>query len=396
MSGYCPQRGDWGLDWSGARLDPAVVAGLGVRFACRYVCYYNAGTKWKIITLDEAMGLGASNVAVVLNFEWYASRMVDPNVADKYQAGVADAREAVSQARALGYPVDATIVFSCDTGIVESQVPMAMAYMRGAESVVEAAGFEIDGYGGWLFMTRWAEDRASRGKYVDMEWQSFAWSNVGPGRSIVITPTTDIFQHLGHPHFDTTFIGGPSATDENEVVSDTTALMWIPGQPFTPDTPTPHPTGANDMADFICTSGGDILAVGPGGVMPVTGEILDLYANTPNKGDLSAMPELQRRVLYFLENGIWPRPSGVSDPSMPLMSTVVANAVRPLIPTKVTVDPRPIVDAIMGEVRAALANLKPTVDPAVLQTSVEKAVKAVFSTATVVETTVESVGFKFA
>jgi len=394
VSGYRPQRGDWGLDWSGARLDPWVVAGLGVRFACRYLCYYNAGTKWKIITLDEAMGLGAADVAVVLNFEWYGTRMVDPNVADKYQAGVADAREAVAQARALGYPIGATIVFSCDTGITEAQVPMVMAYMHGAESVVEAAGFEIDGYGGWLFMTRWAEDRAARGKSVNTEWQAYAWSNVGANRSIVITPTTDIFQHLGHPHFDTTFIGGPSATDENEVVSDSTALMWVPGQPFTPDPSTPGTR--SDMADFICTSGDDILAVGPGGVMPVTGEILDLYINVvPNKGDLSGMPEMQRRVLYFIENGIWPRPSGVPEPSMPLMSSVVTRAVTPLIPTTVKVDPKPIVDAMMVELKAALANIKVTIDPAVLQAAVAKAVRDVFATAQVVETTTESIGFKF-
>lgn len=429
MAGYQPRRGHWGLDYSGYRPAASNLAAQGVRFVCRYLCYDNASTRWKIITPAEAAALGAAGIGVILNFEWYATRMVDPNVADKYQAGVADARQAVAQAQAMGSPKGITIVFSCDTGITSAQVPMMIQYMRGVESVCEAAGYDIDIYGGWLAVTAWSEDRIARGKTSRATWQAYAWSNVGPNRTIVITPYSDFFQHLGHPHFDPAQLGGPSATDENEVVSDSTGLVWVPGQPFTnpgggevpPPTPTQPTTGA-DMADFICNDGNDLLAIGPGGVMPITGEILDVYFNSdgspklPHKGELSGMPSLAERVRFFIENGVWPKPGGGA-PSMALTTMVVGNAVRPLIPpppvippfpsavnlnpgqvvkldpaqvvnTKI-VDPANIVGAITASVVAALkaSGIPATVDPAVIEASVAKSVKDVFSTAKVSETT---------
>lgn len=66
------------------------------------------------------------------------------------------------------------------------------------------------------------------------------------------------------------------------------------------------------VADFICTIGSDILAVSPGGVMPITQGMLGAYTGVPNLGNVTGT-DTADRIVFYMQHGRWQLPNG-SDP----------------------------------------------------------------------------------
>ncbi|HZU00838.1 MAG TPA: glycoside hydrolase domain-containing protein [Ktedonobacteraceae bacterium] len=152
---------EFGLDYvSGPPI--AAMKAAGVSFVCRYLAPVNPETQVKLLSPQEARALGAAGIALVSNFEWYASRPLEG-----YASGVADAQLAAQQHAVCGGPATRPIYFSVDEGVTGEQV---VAYFQGVASVLGLA--RTGAYGSYAVLQYLFNAGAIR-----WGWQTYAWSN---------------------------------------------------------------------------------------------------------------------------------------------------------------------------------------------------------------------------
>lgn len=155
-----------GIDYSFARPEPSAITQAGYQFVCRYL----ASAAGKAITPSEAQSLQAAGLSLVLVFEDYASQALNGQA-----QGVADAKEALSQANALGFPADRPIYFAVDFDATPAQQAAIDAYLQGAASVIGADRVGV--YGGYWVVKRCLDNGTAK-----WAWQTVAWSggNIDP------------------------------------------------------------------------------------------------------------------------------------------------------------------------------------------------------------------------
>lgn len=156
--------GDKWVDYSLARPSLASLKAAGIKGVCRYVCYLNGITDPKVIFKPEYDALVAAGFDVLLNYEWYQARMNEGAA-----SGTFDGRVAVQQAKALGHPAGAVIVFSEDTG---ETVPSAVAAYLDAARAAMGGYYRVGIYGNADIV-----DAMVGGGHAAMGWQTLAWSN---------------------------------------------------------------------------------------------------------------------------------------------------------------------------------------------------------------------------
>jgi hypothetical protein len=156
-----PQPDALGVDYSDARPAPSSLKASGSSFAVRYVDY--SGNP-KDITLSEAQSLEAAGQQIILVFESTATEMLNG-----YNAGVADANAAVSEATAAGAPSNFFCYFAADFDATQAQQTQIDAYLNGASSVMGHSRVGL--YGGY-----WPVSRALTDGTASKGWQTVAWS----------------------------------------------------------------------------------------------------------------------------------------------------------------------------------------------------------------------------
>lgn len=133
----------------------------GFGFVCRYLA--PPADDVKVIHKPEYDELRGAGLAVVLNWETFATMMLGGQA-----AGKADAEQAVMQAEALGaWPCP--IYFSADFDATEGQQAAINGYLAGCATVMGAQWVGL--YGGY-----WVVKRAFDGGACHYGWQTFAWS----------------------------------------------------------------------------------------------------------------------------------------------------------------------------------------------------------------------------
>lgn len=148
------------LDYSFARPDPASIKDQGFIGVVRYVSP-NPG---KNLTIPERDALRAAGLAIGLVWEWYAQRPLEGE-----QAGIEDARAALNQAAALGFPAYLPIYFAVDWDATEQQQGPINAYFQGVRSVF--AGRKVGAYAGFYPLKRLFD-----AGLISHGWQTYAWS----------------------------------------------------------------------------------------------------------------------------------------------------------------------------------------------------------------------------
>ena len=132
-----------GLDYSAGTIRGATVRADGFNFVIRYVddpATVTLGSKH--CRPAEYADLVAAGVDVWLVFEVQTTDMLRGHA-----AGVVDARRARAGADVLGYPAGSVIFMACDMHVTAAQIPVALSYVDGAESVL---GHDATGvYGFW-------------------------------------------------------------------------------------------------------------------------------------------------------------------------------------------------------------------------------------------------------
>lgn len=233
------QPGAIGVDYSWSRPGGANLAAAGVRFVSRYLSH----DQRKNMSPAERDDLHAHGIAILLNWELYATRPYAE--VDDYGVGLKDGREAGQQAKALGYPVGLAIYASVDTDIT-NQWADVFAYLRGFAQGALEFGYATDPYGEYELMIRAAETGFTRGG----GWQSFAWSPRGPGiQGVRQAPNAEFFQLLGiDDRLDVTGLGGIGAVDENVALRPFNA--WLPNG-TAPNVPTPTIIDQEDDAMHV-------------------------------------------------------------------------------------------------------------------------------------------------
>lgn len=94
---------------------PDALKAAGITGVCRYLSWLTASAAPKVITAAEFQALKAAGIQIALNWEYGARDFADPN----FDAPGA-AREAVRQARAVGYPDNAALYYSVDYDVPAS------------------------------------------------------------------------------------------------------------------------------------------------------------------------------------------------------------------------------------------------------------------------------------
>lgn len=182
-----------GVDYSFARPSPAKIKAAGYDAVGRYLSSYAS----KNITKAEASELHAAGLGIWLVWE-QGARRAQGSLTD----GAADARSALAQAEALGFPDECPIFFAVD---FDATYPQVQRYLDGARAVV---GDRAGVYGGYKITT------AVRAAGVRYTWQTMGWSG---GR---IDTDANLFQRIHatvrHPVPD---------TDENLLQRD--FPLWV-------------------------------------------------------------------------------------------------------------------------------------------------------------------------
>lgn len=155
-----------GLDFAWSHPGPAAI-----RAFCGpdgFVCRYLSWDKTKNLSASELAAYQAAGIKVVLNWEYLTGAP-----ANGYAQGVADAREALRQATALGLPVDDDnpIYFSCDEDLGPASQPAVNEYYRGCGDVL-GGRLRVGAYGSYYVLAR----TFAAGK-IKWLWQTYAWSN---------------------------------------------------------------------------------------------------------------------------------------------------------------------------------------------------------------------------
>lgn len=150
-----------GADYSHARPDEAFFTRHGLTFACRYLLD-DARDGGKALKKAEALQLSSWGISICSNFEYSIGGMLRG-----YTQGMADARIALAELRAIGAPRD-VVYFSCDTDVSISQIPLVLDYMRGASAILGKANVGV--YGEYDLI------EAAHAAGYRWLWQCYAWS----------------------------------------------------------------------------------------------------------------------------------------------------------------------------------------------------------------------------
>lgn len=147
-----------GVDWAYGEISPAALKAAGKSFVCRYLSY----TPSKNLDPQEARRYAEAGIDCVVVWETTAQRAIAGR-----EAGIRDARRALSLAHQCGKPNSAPIFFAVD---FEASGPEIRAYFEGTKSVL---GVERNGaYSGRKAMTYLFDE-----KLIGYGWQTYAWSN---------------------------------------------------------------------------------------------------------------------------------------------------------------------------------------------------------------------------
>ena len=158
-----------GIDYAWQHPDPAQIKTAGYSFVVRYLSQDPS----KDLTAPERDALWAQELGILLVWETTSGRALAGT-----QAGIDDAREAVTAARALGYPDDVPLLFADDTDTTADQV---RPYFKGVATIRPCSG----GYGGIKVVDPLLADGTIR-----FGWQACAWS----GQQV--SQTAHLYQRL--------------------------------------------------------------------------------------------------------------------------------------------------------------------------------------------------------
>lgn len=150
----------FGLDYAWTTIGPTAHKAVGSSFACRYL----SPDHTKNLTLGEKQQLETGGIDIVTVWEAAATRALEGN-----PAGIADAKEALSQAEALSIPSDRPIYFGVDFDETPGQALAVQQYFQGVNSVLSVDRTGV--YGGF-----WVVKRLFDAKVVKYGWQTYAWS----------------------------------------------------------------------------------------------------------------------------------------------------------------------------------------------------------------------------
>lgn len=146
-----------GIDIAWARPDTDGIKATGAKWVARYF----SNDPSKDLTAAEVKAYPAAGLSIVAVRETTANR-----AGQGYAAGVADARAALAEAKAVGLPSDMVIHFAVDYDASPNEV---RPYFDGVTSVTPKNLTGI--YGGYR-IAEWAHQYGL--KYI---WQTEAWSN---------------------------------------------------------------------------------------------------------------------------------------------------------------------------------------------------------------------------
>lgn len=216
-----------GLDYASGRPGGAAIKAAGFQFVCRYLTSGGPGLPGKLLTPSEYTDLMAHGVAVVVNYETTADRVLAG-----YHAGASDATDADRVARSVGHPPTRPIMFSADFDATPEQQHAIDDYLRGAASVIG-----LDRVG--IYGSYWVCQRSLNNGTATWAWQAAAWS--GGNRE----PRAHLYQHIR-----TVTVGGVEC-DVNEALrknfgqhpnvgKDHKAMINLPGT-VTPTDPESDP-----------------------------------------------------------------------------------------------------------------------------------------------------------
>lgn len=162
-------RSSFGIDWAWGTPNIPALKAAHVEFACRYLSHDTT----KNLTSAQARSLAAAGIDLVVVWETAANRALGG-----FRAGVADAAEALRQARSCGMPDGCPIYFAVDFDESGAQASAVADYFRGVHSVVDSAGpagmphpVPVGAYGGY-----WAIKRLFDARLISYGWQTYAWS----------------------------------------------------------------------------------------------------------------------------------------------------------------------------------------------------------------------------
>lgn len=207
-----------GVDYSAGRPGGAALAAAGQRYACRYLSH----TASKNLTPAEAADLAAHDVSCVVVWETTANRAGSGRA-----AGIADATEALAQARACGMPPGRPIYFAVDW---DANPSVVAPYFQGVLSVLGLA--QTGGYGGYRVIKYLLDNRL-----ISWAWQTVAWSaGRWDDRAVLRQPGT------------TTHIAGVSC--DRDVATATDYGQWMPGRSPLTEVPDMDATQARQLAEL--------------------------------------------------------------------------------------------------------------------------------------------------
>lgn len=146
-----------GLDYAWTHVPIKAALAYGAEFMCRYV----SPDSGKNLSSDEAVALAKAGIWMTVVWESTANR-----ASEGFLSGVADAHEALKQAKKLGMPDDRPIYFAVDYDSPGSDVE---AYFKGVTSVLTVRRTGI--YGG-LRAVRYIHNKG----WANWVWQTYAWS----------------------------------------------------------------------------------------------------------------------------------------------------------------------------------------------------------------------------
>lgn len=252
----------FGVDHAWGRPGAAALKAAGVKFVCRYLSHDTSG---KNLTHGEAQQLSDAGLWLVVVWETSASRALSGRA-----GGVADAKDAASQAKACGMPSDRPIYFAVDWDASSSQQSTINAYLDGAASVLGKGRVGL--YAGYGPIAR----AFDAGK-IAFGWQTYAWSG---GR----WDSRAQLQQYSNDHY----INGVDLDYDRAVATD--YGQWQVGKtPAPAPAPSPTPTqGDEDMPNYVSLGMSKPVAVQKGKPVRVTFD--KEYADTANSHANGAYP----------------------------------------------------------------------------------------------------------
>lgn len=152
----------FGVDYAWGRPGVGALRSAGVTFVCRYLSHDTTG---KNLTPAEAQQLTTAGLWLLVVWEDGARAALGGS-----NAGVTDAKAALTQAEACGLPASRPIYFAVDFDITGELAPSTVIdYFRGVSSVLGVQRTGI--YGGYS-----AVSSVMISRYAAYGWQTYAWS----------------------------------------------------------------------------------------------------------------------------------------------------------------------------------------------------------------------------